>query len=175
MASKLPGSSCSREQRLLNFLVLPVPVSNDFWTSHNFPTCLWSKPNFCRSFKQPKNLFWLTRRVWVMFWCLKYSWKVFSGKLTINICITLKKKFQFEMQFHFKFFFSVKGKTINASCFTSQCIGSWYSFQISFPKNWDVKNFMPISLPELFLNFPFNSQLGKSADRMGMPSSLFIF
>ena len=51
MASKLPGSSRSHEQWLLNFPVLPNPMRNNFWTSKNFSTCLWSKPNSCRRCK----------------------------------------------------------------------------------------------------------------------------
>ena len=37
MASELPGASQSGEQWLLNFPLLPNPVSNGFWTSGCFP------------------------------------------------------------------------------------------------------------------------------------------
>ena len=65
--------------------------------------------------------------------------------------------------------FLVEGKKTNTSCFTSQCIGSWYSFP---------KNIMPVSLPQfrkLFLNFPLNSQLGKSAAHKGMVRPIRLF
>ena len=87
MSSKLPGSSLSCEQWLVNFPVLHDSVSIDFWTSRNFQTCLRSKPNFFRKCKNPKKYFcYLTMRVLVLFWCLKYRWQVFSWILNADPC-----------------------------------------------------------------------------------------
>ena len=122
MASKFPGSSCSREQWLLNFPDLPDSVSIDFWTSKFFSTCLRRKPYFKKKCKHPGNLFLAWQWVFlVQFWCCRYKRKVFSRIVTETIVQILK------------------------------IIWVWIAISISnFSSRWKGrKKILPISLPDV--------------------------